>query len=90
MIELVWDTGFKRSYKKRVGDDDMLRRRFWDALERFATDPFAHELRTHKLTGKLGHCWAFSVDNDYRVVFMFLKSNSKVLLIDIGTHDEVY
>ena len=90
MIQLIWDAGFKRSYKKRMGPDAQLRQQFRDALERFVEDPFATELRTHKLTGKLSSCWAFSVDIDHRVVFMFLKGKSKVLLIDIGTHDEVY
>ncbi len=90
MIELVWDAGFKRSYKKRVAPDAVLKQRFWDALELFVHDPFAHELRTHKLTGKLSSYWALSIDHDRRVVFQFLKGHSRVLLIDIGTHDEVY
>ncbi len=53
-------------------------------------DPFAASLKTHRLTGKLGGCWAFSVDNDCRVVFLFIKGYQKVLLLDIGSHDEVY
>ena len=56
----------------------------------FVADPFAHGLRTHPLTGKLHGCYAFTVDLDCRVVFMFIKGHSKVLLIDIGTHEEVY
>ena len=56
MIELIWDTGFKRAYKKRIGNDPALKQRFWDALEVFVADPFAHELRTHPLTGKLHGC----------------------------------
>lgn len=90
MIELIWDAGFKRSYKKRIATDTVLKQRFWDALELFASDPFAEALRTHRLTGKLNRCWAFSVDHDRRVVFMFLKGKGRVLLIDIGTHEEVY
>jgi mRNA-degrading endonuclease RelE of RelBE toxin-antitoxin system len=42
-----------------------------------------------KLGGKLAGQWAFSIDEDYRVLFEFIDSDS-VLLIDIGTHDEVY
>lgn len=57
---------------------------------RINKDPFAQELRTHKLTGNLSGCWAFSVDKDRRVVFMFLKGKNSVLLIDIGTNEEVY
>ena len=69
MIELIWDTGFKRAYKKRIAPDPSLRDRFWDAIEHFVSDPFAHVLRTHKLTGKLSGCLAFSVAHDCRVVF---------------------
>jgi len=90
MIKLVWDGSFKRSYKKRVAIDPILKDRFWDALVLFVEDPFADALRTHKLTGALHGCWAFSVDQGCRVVFMFLKGRNTVLLIDIGTHQEVY
>ena len=90
MIELVWDAGFKRSYRKRIATDAFLKQRFWEVLEVFVVDPFALELRTHPLTGKLHGYHAFSVDHDCRVVFMFIKGHTKVLLIDIGTHDEVY
>ena len=51
--------------------------------------PFNPQLRTHKLTEKLGGLWAFSVSYDYRVIFKFIKGD-EVLLIDIGSHDEVY
>jgi len=90
MIQLVWDAGFKRAFKKRISQDPLLKQRFWDALELFVSDPFTHELRTHPLTGRLHGYHAFSVDFDCRVVFLFLKGQTKVLLIDIGTHDEVY
>lgn len=90
MITLVWDAGFKRAYKKRISQDRKMKERFWDALELFVADPFATELKTHALTGKLQGHHAFSVDSDCRVVFLFIKGHSQVLLIDIGTHDEVY
>lgn len=90
MIELIWDTGFKRAYKKRIAPDPALKERFWDAMELFVSEPFADVLRTHKLTGKLNGYWAFSVEHDCRVVFQFVKGQGKVLLIDVGTHEEVY
>jgi len=66
-----------------------LRIRFWRRMELFLSSPFAPQLRTHKLSGKLEGQWAFSVDEDCRVVFQFM-GEEKVLLIDIGSHDEVY
>ncbi len=55
----------------------------------FEKDPFCQKLRTHKLRGKLKGLWAFSITYDYRIVFSFL-SETDALLIDVGTHDEVY
>jgi len=89
VIRAVWDEGFKRSYRKRIRKNEMLRKKFWERLELFLSSPFAPQLRTHKLSGKLEGQWAFSVDEDYRVVFEFI-GEDRALLIDIGSHDEVY
>jgi len=89
VISAVWDEAFKRSYRKRIKKNEEQRRRFWRRMELFLTSPFSPELRTHKLSGKLEGQWAFSVDEDCRVIFEFI-GEEKVLLIDIGSHDEVY
>ena len=89
MINAIWDEGFKRSYKKRVKVDSNLKKKFWTRMEIFSDDPFANQLKTHKLSGKIKGYWAFSVDDDCRVVFEFIGEDS-VLLVDIGSHDEVY
>jgi mRNA-degrading endonuclease YafQ of YafQ-DinJ toxin-antitoxin module len=57
-------------------------------------DPFLPKLKTHKLKGILEGNWACSVDYDLRIVFDFVKNQvtdeTEILLINIGTHDEVY
>jgi toxin HigB-1 len=58
-------------------------------LESFRNDPFQTSLRTHRLSGKLKDVWSYSVEYDLRVVFYFADTE-KVVLIDVGTHDEVY
>ena len=90
MINLVWDSAFKHSYKKRIKPDAILKEKFWDSLELFSRSPFDSHLKTHKLTGKLNGLWAFSIAYDCRVVFNFFDNKKSALLIDIGTHDEVY
>jgi len=46
-------------------------------------------LKTHKLTGNLQDLWTFSLRYDLRVIFFFAE-DKKVVLVDIGTHKEVY
>lgn len=89
MIKIIWDQGFKRIYKKKIKNNNELKKRFWDAMEAFSKNPFSPRLKTHKLTGQLEGLWALSIDYDCRVVFQFIDKN-EVLLIDIGGHDEVY
>jgi addiction module RelE/StbE family toxin len=89
VIKITWDSGFKRAYKQRVKENEQLKKQFWHAMALFQEDPFHPFLKTHKLTGKLKGLSASSVSYDYRVVFTFLSQN-QVLLVDVGTHDEVY
>ena len=89
MIKIVWDQGFKRSYKKKIKHNAELKKQFWDAFEIFKKDPFDPAIKAHKLTGKLKGYWAFSVDYDCRIIFRFI-GKKEIFLIDIGSHDEVY
>ena len=89
MINFIWDHGFKKAYEKKVRNDEDLKKKFWKSMKLFSADPFNKQLRTHKLTGKLQGLWAFSIEYNVRVIFSFLKEN-EVLLIDIGSHEEVY
>ena len=52
----------------------------------FRESPFSSRLKTHKLSGKDKGCWAFGIDNSYRIKFIFL-SKREVLFLDVGTHD---
>ncbi len=58
------------------------------ALRRFAADPMDSLLRTHKLNGDLEAYWAFSVDEDLRVLFRW--DGNEAFLVNLGTHDQVY
>jgi mRNA interferase YafQ len=90
----VWSTSFKRAYKRTVRRHPDLARRIEQALRRLVDDPFDPNLKTHKLKGVLDGAWACTVEYDCRIVFEFLPNREsdqdEILLIDIGTHDEVY
>ena len=58
------------------------------ALRRFAAEPLDPLLRTHELKGELDRYWAFSVDDDLRVLFRW--EGDEAFLVALGTHAEVY
>jgi mRNA-degrading endonuclease YafQ of YafQ-DinJ toxin-antitoxin module len=74
----------RRAKKLKEPQASMLRA----ALRRFATDPQDPLLRTHKLNGELDAYWAFSVDDDLRVLFRW--EGDEAFLVLLGSHDEVY
>ena len=61
-------------------------------LEQLSADASQPSLRTHKLRGPLAGCWACSVGYDLRVVFEFAQHEGAeaILLLALGTHDQVY
>ena len=50
----------------------------------FRKNPFNPQLKTHKLTGRLGKYYSFSVTYHYRILFAIEKR--VIVFIDIGTH----
>nr|WP_201783843.1 type II toxin-antitoxin system mRNA interferase toxin, RelE/StbE family [Thermodesulfovibrio aggregans] len=88
-IEIGISSSFKRAFKKRLLHDKKLERLFWKKLQVFANNPYEPSLRTHKLSGELEGLWSFSLNYEIRIIFKFLDEN-RVLLIDIGSHEEVY
>ena len=63
-----------------------------EALEQLSADATHPSLRTHKLRGALAGCWACSVGYDLRVIFEYTKQQGveAILLLALGTHDQVY
>lgn len=93
MSRLVWDQSFRRALKRRIRNNQALEERIRAALSLLAENPFHPTLKTHKPKGNLEGLWASWVEYDCRIVFLFDIADDGeqvLLLIDIGTHDEVY
>ena len=73
---------FKKNYKrlpKRIKEKAKEK----EAI--FRNNPFDSRLKTHKLKGKDRGCWAFWINDSYRIKFIFI-SDDEVLFFSIGTH----
>ncbi|NKQ37042.1 MAG: type II toxin-antitoxin system RelE/ParE family toxin [Chloroflexi bacterium] len=94
MNRLVLTSKFERAYRKFVRRDKRLKQRIDEALQLLEVDAFTSKLGTHKLGGQLHGAWACSCGYDCRIVFSVEHDNETnetiILLINIGTHDEVY
>ena len=89
MIELIWDEAFVRSARKWQKKHPELVSRFRDRLRLFSECPYHPSLKVHNLSGNLKGYSSLSINYEFRLIFKFI-SDEKVLLIDIGTHYEIY
>ncbi|WP_363318818.1 type II toxin-antitoxin system YafQ family toxin [Microcoleus sp. CAWBG51] len=94
MMEVVWSSGFNRSFRKIVKKNPQLKDQITKVLKLLADDPFTPSLNSHKLGGDLAGLWSCSVAYDCRIIFNFSEDEELlemvILLVDIGSHDEVY
>ncbi len=59
-------------------------------LEILSRDPYHPSLRLHKLQGKLSSFYSVSINMKYRVVLDFIIRDDVIILLDIGSHSDVY
>jgi addiction module RelE/StbE family toxin len=92
--KLAWGSSFRRAFRRRTRNNSALQERIFQVLARLAEEPFEPVLRTHKLRGQLEGLWSCWVEYDCRIVFAFEpdpdSDQEMIVLIDLGTHAEVY
>lgn len=94
MRTVVWSTTFARAFWQAVRRQPELEARIEHTLKQLVEDPFHPTLHIHKLKGELTGAWACTVDYDNRILLEFVKNSEsgeeEILLLTMGTHDEVY
>lgn len=81
---------FERTAQKFFKKHRELLSRFTDFIDTIQKDPFFPALKTHKLKGELSHYYACRLTYEYRVVLTIIITDEKIILMDIGSHDDVY
>lgn len=81
---------FDRRVRKFLAKHPDLRPRLIETMEQLSADPFQPSLRLHPLTGKLQGMQAVSLTYSYRITLTLQITEHEILLLDIGSHDEVY
>jgi addiction module RelE/StbE family toxin len=59
-------------------------------IEFFQESPHHPSLRNHALSGQMAGKRSISVDADMRIIFIEKDDYIEVLMLEVGTHDEVY
>jgi mRNA-degrading endonuclease YafQ of YafQ-DinJ toxin-antitoxin module len=94
MHALALTPRFERAFRRLTAKNPALQSPIETTLQRLAENLADPRLKTHRLSGQLAGLFASSVAYDCRIVFSKQKhpktGAETLLLINIGTHEEVY
>ena len=80
---------FDKHFKKRIKPYPKLVIKFQERIDAFLANPRDPILKDHQLTGDKSGFRSFSVTGNYRVTYEKI-TKDEVILMDIGTHPQVY
>ena len=90
MFTLVWTARFTRSAEGFVLRHPEFREKVAAVLRDLESDPFQPHLKYHPLGGKLKGYQAVSISYSYRIILTLEIADEEIILLDIGSHDDVY
>jgi addiction module RelE/StbE family toxin len=90
MFEIVFTTKYEKKAKKFFKKHQDLKQKYKKTIFLLKSNHFHPSLRLHKLKGSLSEYHSVSIDMEYRIILDFIIIDEKIILIDIGSHDEVY
>ncbi len=90
MPSILTTRTYERRLKKFIKLHPELRSKYVATIKLLAINPNHPSLHLHKLKGQLSNLHAVSLTYKYRISLTFLIKKDKIMLVDIGTHDQVY
>ena len=90
MHTLVWTETFARTARRFLRRHPDLRADFAAVLRQLETDPGHPSLRLHPLHGRHRNKHAVSLTYSYRIVLILALTRGEIVLLDVGSHDDVY
>ena len=90
MYALLTTGHFDRRVVKFTRSHPELKKPLAKILRNLEANPFLPSLQLHPLSGELKGLHAVSITHAYRMTLTLRITKKEVVLLDIGSHDEVY
>jgi mRNA-degrading endonuclease YafQ of YafQ-DinJ toxin-antitoxin module len=87
---LVFTEQYEKRSHKFLRRHPELEKQYSRTLQILAANPFHPSLHLHALAGRLSRLHSVSINISYRVTLELLIDDQKIVLVNIGSHDEVY
>ncbi len=92
-FEIIISPRFERSYKKFTKNNFSIIVKIDNAIKEISLNPYFNNVNSHKLSGNLSHLYSCKCGFDCRIIYEVLQNSeysNQIILLDIGTQDEVY
>lgn len=87
---LIFTDSYKKRAKQFAKKHPELKEQYRKALGLLHENPHHPSLRLHRLKGALQDLHSVSINMSYRISLELLITEQEIILINIGSHDEVY
>lgn len=87
---ITTDAAYERMAKKFLRQHPDLHDAYREMLGRLIANPWDERLHTHPLHGDLRGFYGVSLTHTYRAVVAVVIAEREVILVGIGSHDEMY
>ena len=89
-FKVVYTNSYLKRAAKFVKRHPELLPQYEKTLKLLELNPSHPSLRLHRLAGPLQELHSVSINISYRITLEFLLEDGKIVLVNIGSHDEVY
>lgn len=90
MFKLIFTKTYELRAKRFLQRHPEVQGQYKKVLELLELNPFHPSLRLHKVTTNGEEIYSVSINISYRITLDFYFDEKKIILINIGSHDQVY
>lgn len=87
---LIYTESYLKRAKKFAKQHPELKEQYKKTLILLELNPYHPSLRLHSLQGKLNELHSISINISYRITIEMLISNNEIILVNVGSHQDVY
>lgn len=87
---LIYPDSYVKRAKKFLRKHPEIHNQYQKTLELLELDPHHPSLRLHNLSGRLKDLSSVSINMSYRIILELEIRDEEIILINVGTHDQVY
>jgi addiction module RelE/StbE family toxin len=87
---LVFTDDYTRRAARFLKKHPELKSQYGKTLELLEANPYHSSLRLHALRGRLQGLHSVSINLSYRMMLKLMILKNEIVLVDVGSHDDVY